>query len=107
MSALAAAEADEEECGAQFTPIVQLQEVATSTGEEAEEAKFERWAPTRHVECVLLSQSSGYGATSWQRDEACCAEALLALLHGCVVQLCHREPRLGRGCCQEGMWLPA
>ena len=48
MSALAA-EADEEECGAQFTPIVQLQEVATSTGEEAEEAMFERWALTRHA----------------------------------------------------------
>ena len=49
LSALAAAEADEEECGAQFTPIVQLQEVATSTGEEAEEAKFERSAPTRRA----------------------------------------------------------
>ena len=66
MSALAAAEADEEECGAQFTPIVQLQEVATSTGEEAEEAKFERRVPRRHVECVqlVLNQNNRHRAKS-------------------------------------------
>ena len=32
---------NDEECGAEYAPVVQLQEVETSTGEEAETALFD------------------------------------------------------------------